>query len=109
MALEDKDFIIRQVQQLAEGIGKFLDKESIKELIHYDQSQDETLMDDEIEMILLITDVKEIQEVNKLSQKDIARELGITEMDLEKLYNHERFADSTELKAIQEFVDQYTH
>lgn len=70
MALEDKDFIVRQVQQLAEGIGKFLGKESIKELIKYDQSQDGALTDDEIETILLVVDVKEIQKNKNIQPRN---------------------------------------
>lgn len=106
MALEDKDFIVRQVQQLAEGIGKFLGKESIKELINYDQSQDDTLTDDEIETILLIIDIKEIQENKNLSNQEVAKELGITEDDLVNLYNSERFATPSELITLRNFVEE---
>lgn len=106
MALEDKDFIVRQVQQLAEGIGKFLGKESIKELINYDQSQEGALTDDEIETILLMTDIKEIQENKSLSNQEVSKELGITEKDLEDLYNSDRFATPSELIALRDFVEE---
>lgn len=107
MGLEDRDFIIRQVQQLAEGIGKFLGKESIKELINYDQTQEGALSDDDIESILLMTNIKEIQESEQLSNKDVASELNISETDLEGLYNNERFATPSELTALREFVEKY--
>ena len=106
MGLEDKDFIIRQVQQLAEGVGKFLGKESIKELINYDQTQDGALSDDDIESILLMTNIKEIQESEQLSNKEVARELNISETDLEDLYNSERFATSSGLIALRDFVEK---
>ena len=107
MGLEDRDFIIRQVQQLAEGVGKFLGKESIKELINYDQSQKDALSDDEIETILLITNIKEIQENEELSNQEVSRELGIAENDLDNLYNSERFATSSELIALRDFVEKF--
>lgn len=77
MGLEDKDFILRQVQELAEGIGKFLGKESIKELVNYDQSQEGALSDEDIEAILLITTIRDIQESEGLSDEDLSNELGI--------------------------------
>ncbi|MEG0679859.1 MAG: hypothetical protein RR439_08475 [Carnobacterium sp.] len=106
MALEDKDFIMRQVKQLAEGIGKFLGLESIKELINYDQSEEDILSDDEIEGIILITDVKEIQKKKKLSNKEIAKKLEITENDLNHLYNGERFTTPSELIEIRRFIER---
>lgn len=104
MGLEDKDFILRQVQELAEGIGKFLGKDSIKELINYDQSQEGALTNEDIETILLVTTIRDIQESESLSDEDLSSELGMTEQDLEKLYNNERSATSTELETLRDFV-----
>lgn len=104
MGLEDKDFILRQVQELAEGIGKFLGKDSIKELINYDQSQEGALSDEDIETILLVTSIRDIQESEGLSDEDLSSELGMTEQDLEKLYNNERSVTPVELEALRDFV-----
>lgn len=104
MGLEDKDFILRQVQELAEGIGKFLGKDSIKELINYDQSQEGALSDEDIETILLITTIRDIQESEGLSDEDLSSELGMIEDDLEKLYNNERSVTPVELEALRNFV-----
>ena len=104
MGLEDKDFILRQVQELAEGIGKFLGKDSIKELINYDQSQEGALSDEDIEAILLVSTIRDIQESEELSDEDIATAVGMTERDLDDLYNNERSATSIELEALRNFV-----
>lgn len=104
MGLEDKDFILRQVQELAEGIGKFLGKESIKELINYDQSHEGALSDEDIEAILLITSIRDIQESEGLSNEDLSSELGMPENDLEKLYNNERAVTADELETLRDFV-----
>ena len=106
MGLEDKDFVLRQVQELAEGIGKFLGKESIKELINYDQSQEDALSDEDIETILLISNIREIQQNKALSDEEISKELGLAEQDLDDLYNNERSAASVELAALREFVEE---
>lgn len=106
MALEDKDFIMRQVKQLAEGMGEFLGLESIKELINYDQSEEDMLSDDEIETIILITNVKKIQKNKKLSNEEVSKELSITEEALTSLYNAERFATPSELVEIRHFVEK---
>lgn len=104
MGLEDKDFILRQVQELAEGIGKFLGKDSIKELINYDQSQEGALSDEDIEAILLITTIRDIQESEGLSDEDLSNELGMPENGLENLYNNERSVTEDELETLRDFV-----
>lgn len=104
MGLEDKDFILRQVQELAEGIGKFLGKDSIKELINYDQSQEGALTNEDIETILLVTTIRDIQESEGMSDKDISTALGMTERDLDDLYNNERSVTAVELEALRDFV-----
>lgn len=106
MGFEERDFIIRQVQQLAEGIGKLLGKESVKELIQYDQSQGDALSDDDIETILLMVDVKDIQTSNQLSPKEISQEIGIAEADFNQLYNNERFATPSELALLRDYVEK---
>lgn len=39
MALEDEDFIIRQTKLLAKGLGQFLGKESVDEILQQDAEQ----------------------------------------------------------------------
>lgn len=106
MAFEEKDFIMRQIKQLAEGMGKFLGLESIKEIINYDQAEEDKLSDDEIETIILMTNLQEIQKEKRLSNEEISKELGIAEQDLEELYNSERFAAPAEHIEIRDFVEK---
>lgn len=106
MAFEEKDFIMRQVKQLAEGMGKFLGLESIKEIINYDQAEEDKLSDDEIETVILMTNLQEIQKDKRVSNEEISKELGITEQDLEELYSSERFATPVELIEIRDFVEK---
>ncbi|EHU5031958.1 TPA: hypothetical protein RHK09_002909 [Enterococcus faecalis] len=39
MPLEEKDFIMRQTKQMAEGLGKFLGKKSVDEILQQDEKQ----------------------------------------------------------------------
>lgn len=78
MALEDKDFIIRQIKTLAKGLGMLLSKDSLKEFINYEQSQQESLSDTEIEQIILLADVAAKAAALGLTQEELAQRLGMS-------------------------------
>lgn len=77
MSLEDKDFIMRQIKTLAEGLGALLDKKSIKALITYDQAEGEKLSDDELEAMLLVIDVEKKAKLADMSEEQLAQSLGV--------------------------------
>lgn len=52
MAIEDKDFIMRQVKELAKSLGKMLSRNSLKELINLEVKDGELLSDEELDEIL---------------------------------------------------------
>lgn len=37
MGVEDKDFIMRQIKQLGEGLGTFLGKEDVDKILSFDE------------------------------------------------------------------------
>lgn len=47
MPLEDEDFILRQVKQMAQGLGQFLSKEDVKEILQMEDEQGELKKKDE--------------------------------------------------------------
>lgn len=104
MGFEDKDFIIRQVKKIAEGLGSFLTLKSVKELVNYELSEDELLNDDEIEAVLLVCKVEDIQKKNKQSSEYISKKLAIEEEEWLELKNGDRFPTSYELIALRTFV-----
>lgn len=77
MALEDKDFILRQVKTLAKGLGMLLSKESLKELINYQASEEESLSDEVIQQIILLADVQRQGELLNMTPVQLAQELGM--------------------------------
>lgn len=107
MVLEDEDFIIRQVQQLAKGLGKFLGIDAIKDILQLDQDEEGQLSDEEIETIVLITNIEEIQKNRGLSLEELSDEIGLPVRELEKLYSNEKFADEEELEKMRRFVEEH--
>lgn len=105
MSFEDKDFIIRQIKQLAEGLGQFLTLNSVKEMIQYDDEEEGVLSDAEIEAILLMYNVRKIQQENDLSNETLSKELGINEGDLINLENGVKYPDPPELIALRTFTN----
>lgn len=59
MSYEEKDWILRQIKQIAKGLGQMLSKESIKEIVNLELSESEKLTDSELEDILLILEANE--------------------------------------------------
>lgn len=85
----EKDFIMRQIKQIAKNFGSFLSKESLKEFINYDQSSEESLTDQEIDQILLISSLKEAIQMNQLSEKLVESETGFSAEEIEHAHNLE--------------------
>ncbi|WP_251426118.1 hypothetical protein, partial [Staphylococcus aureus] len=56
---EEKDWILRQIKQIAKGLGQMLGRESIKEIVNLEMSESEQLSDEELDDSLLLLDVEE--------------------------------------------------
>lgn len=107
LSFEDKDFIIRQIKQLAEGIGQFLSLQSVKELIHYDNAEKGLVSDEEIEAILLMHNIRKVQQDQNLTDKVISGKLEISQSDLTELENGEKVPASNELVSLRKFVNSF--
>lgn len=105
MSLEDKDFIIRQIKQVAEGLGQFLSLNSVKEMVQYDDIEEDVLSDEEIEAILLMHNVRKVQQDKNLSDEALSKELGINNGDLINLENGEKHPTTTELTVLRSFTN----
>lgn len=105
MSLEDKDFIIRQIKQVAEGLGQFLSLNSVKEMVQYDDTEEDVLSDEEIGAILLMHNVRKVQQDKNLSDEALSKELGINNGDLINLENGEKHPTTTELTVLRSFTN----
>lgn len=105
MSLEDQDYIMRQIQLFAKGIGKFLDIFSIKEILKSEYSIKDEMTDREIESIVYMVRIEEIQAARSLTAEEMSRELGIDPERLTVLLNNEEIAKEVELSRIIEYVE----
>lgn len=49
MGVEDKDFIMRQIKQLGEGLGNFLGKEDIDKILSFGEEAEKEIKDSAME------------------------------------------------------------
>lgn len=104
MAIEDKDFIIRQVKQFARGLGMMLSKNSLRELINYEQSETNALSDEELESIILLADVNDKLKKEHLSEKEIAERFGMKLEEWQNLVNGSRLPTNDENKMLTDYL-----
>lgn len=104
MALEDKDFILRQIHQLAEGLGMMLSKNTLKELINYDQAESVKLSDDDIEGIILVVDAKQKAQALGLTEAGTAQQLGFSLAQWQALSQAGQLPTLQERQSLQQFV-----
>lgn len=45
MSVEDKDFIMRQIKQLGEGLGNFLGKEDVDKILSFGEDAEKEIQD----------------------------------------------------------------
>ncbi|WP_225744013.1 helix-turn-helix transcriptional regulator [Marinilactibacillus sp. Marseille-P9653] len=105
MSIEDQDYIMRQVQLLAKGIGKFLDIFSIKQILMLEHGIEDQITDREIETIVYMTRLEEIQTSKNLTTEELSHETGVDPTTLAKLYSNERSASEEELEKLIEYVE----
>lgn len=104
---EERDFIMRQIKQIAKNFGSFLSKESLKEFINYDQSSQESLSDDELDQILLISSLKDAIELNQLSQNLVESETGFSAEEIEEAHNLEFIINEQQQQKINSLLGTY--
>lgn len=105
MGIEDKDFVMRQVRQLAEGLGALLSKNSLKELINFDQSEDNAhLTDTEIESIILVVDINNKAKKWNFSDQQVADKLKISLEDWKIISNGGRLPTLLERETMENFI-----
>ncbi|GAA3013797.1 helix-turn-helix domain-containing protein [Tetragenococcus solitarius] len=85
-------------------MGQFLSLNSVKEMIQYDDTEEDVLSDEEIEAILLMHNVRKVQQDKNLSDEALSKELGINNRVLINLENGEKHP-TTELTVLRSFTN----
>lgn len=102
---EEKDFMIQQIRGIAKTLGKFLGLEEVKEIINFDQEQQETLTDEELESILVTAKLENILLNSSLTVNTVAQQLNVETERLEQILSNKVVANPQELSMISDFID----
>lgn len=101
---EEKDWLMRQIRRSAEGLGNLLTKNSIKEILMVDQKDKQAISDEEINVIIALTDVSRKRQQQQISDDEFYVLLGISKEKWLEIDTHKKTPTDTELAAIQAFL-----
>ncbi|MGX7013939.1 hypothetical protein [Vagococcus silagei] len=101
---EEKDWIMRQVRRIAEGLGMMVGKESIKELLKIDKSEASLISDEEIERIIAIVDVNRKIKSDNLSEETFLETIQFTTDQWASINQEQRVPNDQEYQAILNFL-----
>lgn len=105
MAEEQKDMLIRQIQNMARGLGKFMGTKEIKDIMKFEEDSQGDLADEDLESIILVAKLEEIAFEEQLSVEELSQELNISIDRVEELMNYVSFATPEELQSLYQFVE----
>lgn len=103
----ERDYLMRQIHQLAEGLGRLLTKESIKEFINYDLDDQEALSDKEIDDLLQLSALLDAIDRYQISESNLQAQLGLTFEQVNKYYHLEHPLPDDLYHSIEEFNQKY--
>ena len=106
MSYEEKDWIMRQIKQLAVGLGKMLGRDSLKEMINLELSASEKHTDEEIATIWLLVDEEEKIEIRQRKDEEISQKVGISRERLTDILIDYSLVTETEKKCLTEFIEK---
>ena len=104
MSYEEKDWIMRQIKQIAIGLGRILGKDSLKEMINMELSASERMSDEELDDVLLLIEVEEKITLDKLTAEAFETKLKLTQERFEQLLADYSLLKSDERKTLKEYV-----
>lgn len=106
MALEDKDFILKEIKQTVRNMGKILGLESVKDLLAMD-SMMQDVEPAEIETVYYVEFIHDEQMRSGLTDALMAEQIGISDQAWQELYQSQRSATSEELVKLADYFNQY--
>lgn len=102
---EEKDFLMKQIKNIAKGLGKFLGVKEIEDIIFMDENHARELNDRELESIVVVAKLESIHINSEYSLEEFAAELDSTVSRLEELFENEDDASFDEIEKINQFID----
>ena len=100
MSYEEKDWILRQIKQIAAGLGRMLSRESVMEIINLESGIADSLTNEELDDILLLIAA---EDKLTISSKDIPR---VTQKRLNELMKDFSLLTVEERQLLLEYVSK---
>ena len=100
MSYEEKDWILRQIKQIATGLGRMLSRESVMEIVNLEASIADSLTNEELDDILLLIAAEDKLTVSK---EDIPR---VTQKRLNELMKDFSLLTVEERQLLLEYVNK---
>ena len=104
MSYEEKDYFMRQIKRLAEGLGMMLTLDSVKEIVNFEQSESSRLSDEEIEAILLTVNVQNEMDKRGMTLNQLSEETKIAPDRLTHLFENTTLPLELEIKELKRFL-----
>ncbi|MCB5952749.1 hypothetical protein LI951_11780 [Enterococcus sp. BWT-B8] len=104
MSYEEKDYFMRQIKKLAEGLSMMLTLNSVKEIINLEQNENSKLTDEEIEAILLAIQVQNKADQLGLNKERLAEKTGLSQERLEQLLEKNQLPTKHEQSELENFL-----
>lgn len=105
MSYEDKDWIMRQIKQLASGIGKFLGKDSVKEIVNLEFKESGGMTDKELDDVLLLIDVEKKLMNSNISDAEFFKETTVERKRFNLLLKDYTLLGLTERENLKKFSE----
>lgn len=103
----ERDYIMRQIHRVARDLGNLLTKDSIKEYINYDLDAKNALNDQEIDNLLLLSNLLDMIDKGIISQSQVEEELGLSMEDIHAYYHLEKPLPKDLFDKIEAFIQTY--
>lgn len=100
--IEDRDFLMRQIKQMIQNLGKILDRNTLRELLAL--SEDD-MSNEELDSFYLMGQVDIIAAEKQLTPQHLSVDLGIDIDRLEDLFKGQAFLTEPEATNVQSFLE----
>lgn len=105
MTYYERDYLMRQIEQLAKGLGRFMSLSAVKEIIGQDEIEAGGLSQEEVNSLIVMNQLENFMNQRNLSNAQISRALGIEQERLDYLLHHKTEAKVDLVFNIEKLLD----
>lgn len=101
---EEKDWFMRQVRHVAEGLSSMVSKETIKDLLNFEQQAEQQLSDEDIEKIILVVQVNQKAHKLNLNEAELHASLNLELETWERINKQHEIPDEESATKLRLFL-----